>query len=686
MEATDRDRLASLDTERVREELSDLDLLSVSELVDLMCVDVRRVPDALVTQAPRIAEAVDAIVERMTRGGRLIYVGAGTAGRLGMLDAAEAGPTFNVDPGQVIGVLAGGTTAFEIPVENAEDDADAGAAAMSELTLDERDCVVGVSASGRTPFVLGALAEATRVGALRIGLSCNARATLSAHVDVPVEVVVGPEIIAGSTRMNSGTAQKLVLNIISTATMVRLGKTYGNLMVDLRPTNEKLRDRSMRIVANITASTFEDARRALDACEWEVKVACTMISGGVTADEARATLRVHDGRLRPALESLMVRRASATSDPSRRYLGVAAAFVNGELVAGDVAVANGKIVALGVPGVGDGVAVAGFVDAQVNGYAGVDLLHASTEEIESLGVALLRDGVVAYQPTLITSERAVSEEAVRRLAEVRGRAYRGARIVGLHLEGPFLSRRRSGTHPVEHLRDPDVAELESLLECGPVTMVTLAPELPGAVALIETCVRRGVTVSLGHSGADASEARRGFAAGARTVTHLFNAMEPMTARSAGLAGVALSRPEVVIQLIGDGVHVSSEMLRLAFAAAPDRCVVVSDSIAAAASPESTVYLGDVAVQVVDGEARRSDGTLAGSVGRLRESVAHLIDIGIAPREALRAVISRPAELLGATDLVSRGVGTSADFFVLDEQWKIARRVVHGEDVDPVAGR
>jgi len=256
MEQNDTEFLEQLGTEQVRHELADLDQLSISDLVDVMCADVRQLPDALIAVQQQIVNAVTDIVARMERGGRLVYVGAGTAGRLGMLDAAEAGPTFNVDDGQVVGILAGGTTAFGVPIENAEDDYSGGIDAMKRLTITPSDCVVGISASGRTPYVLGAIDEANSAGALTVGLACNVDTPLGHNVDRPIEVAVGPELIAGSTRMNSGTIQKIVLNVISTATMVRLGKTYGNLMVDVRPTNEKLRDRSTRIVARITGASL----------------------------------------------------------------------------------------------------------------------------------------------------------------------------------------------------------------------------------------------------------------------------------------------------------------------------------------------------------------------------------------------------------------------------------------------
>jgi N-acetylglucosamine-6-phosphate deacetylase len=685
MEMNDTEFLEQLGTEQVRHELEGLDQLSIEELVGVMCADVRQLPHALITAQQQIVDAVTDVVERLERGGRLVYVGAGTAGRLGMLDAAEAGPTFNVDEGQVVGVLAGGTSAFEVPIENAEDDFHGGQEAMRGLEVDERDCVVGISASGRTPYVLGAVEAAIAAGALTVGIACNLGTPLAHNVDRPIEVVVGPELIAGSTRMNSGTVQKIVLNVISTASMVRLGKTYGNLMVDLRPTNEKLRDRSARIVARITDVSVEDAHHALEQSGWKTKVAATMIVGHVDASTARERLALYEGRLRPTLDSYRAKSDTATSRRSGTSgwtrLGVARAFVDGSLVTGDVAVSDGSVVAVGLSRPGTGTAIAGLVDAQVNGYAGVDLLHASVEEIVAMGEALLRDGVVAYQPTLITSDFDDTRRATQRLKEARDSGAPGARILSVHLEGPFLSRQRSGTHPVEHLRAPDLALLDQLLDLDDVGMMTIAPELPGALALIERCRQRGIYVSLGHSAANAEEAAMGFEAGARAVTHIFNAMEPLSARSPGLAGAALARKDITVQFIGDGVHVANEMIAISFAAATDRCLLVSDAIAAAACDSSTVQLGDVTVHVRDGVARRDDGTIAGSIGTLRDSVARLVRLGVGRTNVLGAAVSRPARLLGVADSVSLVPGSPANFFVLNDAFELARRVTPDEIID-----
>lgn len=296
--------LGRLITEQARPELADLDLLSADELVALMCTDAHRVPEAVTGAQVAIARTVEESVSRMERGGRLIYIGAGTAGRVGMLDAAEAGPTFNTQPGQVIGLLAGGAGAWGTPIENAEDDGGQGAAEIRSLSVTERDIVIGVTASGRTPYVLGAIEAANGAAALTVGLVCNSGSPVASAASIPIEVLVGPEVLAGSTRLNAGSAQKVVLNIISTSVMVRLGKTYGSLMVDLRATNAKLRDRATRIVAEITGDRPERAREALELADWSPKLAAAMLLGEVDRGRAEAELEAQRGRLRPALEAL----------------------------------------------------------------------------------------------------------------------------------------------------------------------------------------------------------------------------------------------------------------------------------------------------------------------------------------------------------------------------------------------
>ncbi|MER5395760.1 N-acetylmuramic acid 6-phosphate etherase [Streptomyces sp. NPDC002599] len=296
-----RAELETLTTEAFRPELSDIDRLSTLEIARLMNGEDTTVPAAVAAQLPLIAAAIDGIAERMARGGRLVYAGAGTAGRLGVLDASECPPTFNTDPSRVVGVIAGGPTAMVASIEGAEDSRELAAADLDALALTADDTVVGVSASGRTPYAVGAVEHARKQGALTIGLSCNAHSALASAADHGIEVVVGPELLTGSTRLKSGTAQKLVLNMLSTITMIRLGKTYGNLMVDVRASNEKLRARSRRIVALATGASDEEIERALAATDGEVKNAILTILGGVDGPTAARLLEDAEGHLRAAL-------------------------------------------------------------------------------------------------------------------------------------------------------------------------------------------------------------------------------------------------------------------------------------------------------------------------------------------------------------------------------------------------
>ncbi|RLQ84644.1 N-acetylmuramic acid 6-phosphate etherase [Mycetocola zhadangensis] len=296
-----RNELSQLSTEVVAEDLRDLDLRSTAEMAAAMNAQDRTVADAVAALTPAIAAAVDAIVERMTAGGRLIYIGAGTSGRLGVLDASEVPPTFGTDPSLVIGIMAGGPTAITSAVEGAEDDADAGANDLRAVHLQPTDVVVGLSASGRTPYVAGALAYAASVDALTVAVACNSNSRIGALAKHPLEVVVGGEFVAGSTRLKAGTAQKLILNMISTLTMVRLGKTFGNVMVDLKVTNEKLRARAERTIMSVTDASSERAATALVAADNSVKEAILAIRGSLTPDQARQLLADHHGFLRAAL-------------------------------------------------------------------------------------------------------------------------------------------------------------------------------------------------------------------------------------------------------------------------------------------------------------------------------------------------------------------------------------------------
>jgi len=349
-------------------------------------------------------------------------------------------------------------------------------------------------------------------------------------------------------------------------------------------------------------------------------------------------------------------------------LGVEAAIVEGDIVRGDVEVADGRIVAVGLaPARGGGTAVPGFLDLQVNGYGGVDFARADAAAYQLAGEALLAGGVTAYQPTLIT---APEDALVAALKEVPAGEQAGPRILGIHLEGPFLAPNRLGAHPAAGRRDPDRQLLERLLAAGPVAQVTLAPELPGALELVDLLHQRGVVVSCGHTDATAPEAEAAFDRGVGTVTHLFNAMRPLGHRDPGVAGAALVREDVVVQVIVDGHHLAPEIVRLVWRAAAGRVALVTDAIAAAGTGARTSSLGGVDVEIRDGAARRADGVLAGSVVTVIESVRNLLELGVSFVDAIAAATAVPARIARRPDLGVLRQGGEADVVVLDDRLQI----------------
>ncbi len=278
-----------------------LDLRTTLELAGLMHVEDCRAVAAVRPNLPTIARTIDAIAARMEKGGRLIYVGAGTSGRLGVLDASECPPTFNSNPEQVVGIIAGGQPALTSSVEEAEDDPDAGASAIAAMKIGSEDSIIGIAASGRTPYVIGAMKEARRRDALTVALTCNLPAPLAQMADFVIAPLVGPEIVGGSTRLKAGTAQKLILNMLSTGVMVKLGKTYGNLMVDVQQLNVKLHERSRRIVAQACHISEDEAAVVLSQCDGDVKTAIVSILRHCPPEEARQYLVQAGGRVRGAL-------------------------------------------------------------------------------------------------------------------------------------------------------------------------------------------------------------------------------------------------------------------------------------------------------------------------------------------------------------------------------------------------
>ena len=278
-----------------------IDSLSAIEIVRLMNEQDAEVATVVGTQADVIAKAVDCIAERICSGGRLIYIGAGTSGRLGVLDASECPPTFSTPPEMVVGLIAGGRQALTRAVEGAEDHPEQGQRDLAEIGLSEKDAVVGIATSGRTPYVIGGLQYAKQCGAMTIGFSCNKDCSLRPHCQIMISPIVGAEVISGSTRMKAGTATKMVLNMLTTGAMVRLGKTYGNLMVDLNATNEKLTIRSSRIVCEVAGVDPQEADKLLKRCDGNVKTAIVSAMRGVAPDEAVRILGHANGHLRTAI-------------------------------------------------------------------------------------------------------------------------------------------------------------------------------------------------------------------------------------------------------------------------------------------------------------------------------------------------------------------------------------------------
>lgn len=303
MDTSFKDKIKSLGTEQRNPATMQIDSASTEEMVCLINNENRVVSEAIGREAAHIAAAVDLITERIKRGGRLIYAGAGTSGRLGILDASECPPTFSVSPDLVMGIIAGGDIAIRNAVENSEDDPVAAGEQLSELGLSALDSVVAVSASGRTPYSVGALKYAKSVGAAAISVSNNAGSEMAAVSDVAIEAVTGPEALCGSTRLKAGTAQKVILNIISTSVMIKLGKTYHNLMVDVKATNKKLRSRCLNILGEIFGDrSADELQQALDAAGGSVKLAAVILKTGSSAAECEKLLAANGGFLKPILE------------------------------------------------------------------------------------------------------------------------------------------------------------------------------------------------------------------------------------------------------------------------------------------------------------------------------------------------------------------------------------------------
>lgn len=290
-------------TESRNPDTMNLDEMSAFEIVQAMNAEDKKVPEAIEAILPEIAAVVDKVVDTFEKGGRLVYVGAGTSGRLGVLDASECPPTYGVKPEMVVGLIAGGDTALRNPVEGAEDSRELGKQDLEKIDFSNRDVLVGIAASGRTPYVLGAIDYAKSLGAFTAAIACNNNSAIGNEADIALEVIVGPEVLTGSSRLKAGTAQKLILNMITTASMVRIGKAYQNLMIDVQQSNEKLQRRAENIVMESTGVEREEAREYLDKADNSCKLAVTMILTGKDADECKSLLEKAKGHVRMAVKS-----------------------------------------------------------------------------------------------------------------------------------------------------------------------------------------------------------------------------------------------------------------------------------------------------------------------------------------------------------------------------------------------
>lgn len=293
--------LNQLKTEQRNQRTTHIDTLPTLDMIRLINEEDRKVAEAVGAEAEHIAAAVDVIAGQLKEGGRLIYSGCGTSGRLGILDAVECPPTYSTDPDQVVGLIAGGMPAIFKAVEGAEDDENQGKVDLENLNFTARDVLVGIAASGRTPYVLGGMAYAKSLGAHVIGISCNPGSKVAQEAEIAITPTPGPEVVTGSTRMKAGTAQKMVLNMLSTGAMIKLGKVYGNLMVDVRATNEKLVERCKGIVCQATGVDRDTATRTLESCDYRAKVAIVMLKTNTDVAGAEALLAQHDDRVAGAV-------------------------------------------------------------------------------------------------------------------------------------------------------------------------------------------------------------------------------------------------------------------------------------------------------------------------------------------------------------------------------------------------
>ncbi len=562
-----------------------------------MSAEDSSVPAAVARASAAIAAAIDAIAGRLGAGGRLIYVGAGTSGRLAALDAAECESTFSTAPGQVVALLAGGLLSSPTEQEAAEDDADGGRARGAGARRRARSTPSSASAPAAARRTWSVALDAAReVGALTVAVVSADGSRLGSLAEHEIAVVVGPEILAGSTRLKAGTAQKLVLNMLSTIAMIRLGKTFGNLMVDVYATNEKLHARVRRVVRQATGADPQQVEETLAAAGGDAKVAIVSLL---------ARRRRRDG-------------ASAAGSGGRRHtrrarsvrLGVEAALVGGRLVPGDLEIVGGCVGRRRSP------------RRRRPRHRRTRLRRPAGERVRG-GRLSRRRHATATRWRATRCSRPASPRTCRRSSRLP-RAISSTRCAACRprsaarASSARISKARSSRRVAwGRIRRPPAAI--PIRGCSPACSRPARSassrwrrSCPARSSSSTSSSPRGITVSCGHSDATAAEASVAFDRGASTVTHLFNAMRPFSHRDPGIVGAALIRTDVIVQLIVDGVHLAPEAVLLAWAAAPNRVALVTDAIAGAGLGDGSYALGTMTVEVRDGVVRREDGVLAGS--------------------------------------------------------------------------
>jgi len=644
-----------------------------------------------------MAEIADLFAKTLRTGHRVFYLGAGTSGRLGILDAAELPDTFGIAPDRVVAILAGGSEALTQDVPGAEDDANAGAADIARRGVGAGDLVIGISASGCTAYVRGGMQAAASMGAATASITNNTDTPIESLADLALVLPTGPELICGSTRLMAGTVQKIILSALSTIAMIRLGRVFRGHMVGVVITNENRRQRAENMLCDLVAAPSDAVRAALAAAQDDVRVALLMLEADVDASTARKTLAQAKDSIESALARLSANKPSPKGKPvgpDNRCIRVHGGRVwcDGLFVPMDLIIESGRIVEMGSetaesPGqtldASGCWVVPGFIDLHIHGGGGADFVDGTEAAVQAIADFQATHGTTRTLASLVPVEWDRLREAVHSLSKLSMPA-----LLGIHLEGPFVSPRKPGALDVSRMRAPDEAAFRELVAgChNAVRMVTFAPELPGSSALLTAIGEIGAVAAIGHSDASYAEVASAIASGAQHITHLFNAMREMHHREPGVVGAALGDSRVSLELIADGIHVHPSIIRfviedLVHRDQLDRLCLISDAIRASGRSDGTYMLGEIEMVVRNGMAQLKDGTLAGSMLTLDQALRNVIEYGgLSLAEAISLVSRNPARVLGEEDLGTLRPGAQADVVLLDEDLRVHTTIRAGEIV------